>query len=67
MFLDDDLYLFNRPVQEKTRIQVLVWDYLNYINCESGAFNASVCESWKRDMTRPVDVFGAIGFSAILE
>jgi hypothetical protein len=46
--LRGDVDYFGRDATETMRIQEEVRAYLHYIHCESGIFNASGCESWKR-------------------
>lgn len=52
-FLGNDYYLFGRPANDTALIQDQVWEYLDFIYCSSGIFNASVCESWQLTTTRP--------------
>lgn len=45
--LDDRLYLFDRPAADVAEIQQKVRTYLDYIACDSGIYNDSVCAEWK--------------------
>jgi len=42
------LDLFGRPPDQVRDIRSGIREYLRYINCESGIFNASACDAWKR-------------------
>jgi len=53
-FLENDIYVFDRPLTDITLIQSQVWEYLDYINCDSGMFNSSVCESWRLANAKPL-------------
>jgi hypothetical protein len=41
-----DLYIFERDEADVALIRDAVTQYLEYIHCESGIFNASVCDDW---------------------
>jgi hypothetical protein len=47
---DGGVNLFDRDPADTATIQAEIRAYLHYINCESGIFNASACESWQRSL-----------------
>jgi hypothetical protein len=46
---DDTLYRFGRDRGDVERIQASIGEYLDSVYCDSGIFNAGVCEAWRRD------------------
>jgi hypothetical protein len=47
---DSKVNVFDRDPAEMATVQTEIREYLHYINCESGIFNASACESWQRSL-----------------
>jgi hypothetical protein len=45
--LRDEVFIFGRPLPEQQQIQQEVRGYLNYIYCDSGIYNTSVCDNWQ--------------------
>jgi hypothetical protein len=48
---DGRVNVFDRSQADMAAVQTEIRAYLQYINCESGIFNASACESWQRSLT----------------
>jgi hypothetical protein len=46
---EDTLYRFGRDQDEVERIQASIGEYLSFVYCDSGIFNAGVCEAWRQD------------------
>jgi hypothetical protein len=46
---DDTLHRFGRKRDEVGLIRAAIGDYLGYVYCDSGIFNAGVCEAWRHE------------------
>lgn len=51
---DGEVFMFDRNTAERRQIQHAVSDYLEYINCDSGIFNAKACRQWRESATTQV-------------
>jgi hypothetical protein len=50
--LREGVFIYNRDPSEVTEIQGKVVDYLDYIYCDSGIFNESVCENSRESLPK---------------
>jgi hypothetical protein len=44
----EELYIFGRDAADAGDVRDAVTDYLEYIYCNSGMFNTSVCDDWNK-------------------